>query len=63
MAAFWANLRKNSYTFIAGTIPIQSFKAGIDFAKSHIYNRYGVFGLKIWIYKCILHSQIFKILI
>ena len=44
-------MRSNSYTFIAGTIPIQSFKAGIDFAKSHIYNRYGVFGLKIWIYK------------
>ena len=43
--------RSNSYTLTVGTIPIQSLKAGIDFAKSHAFTRYGVFGLKLWIYK------------
>ncbi len=44
-------MRSNSYILSIGTVPIQSFKASIDFAKAHTFNRYGVFGLKIWVYK------------
>lgn len=43
--------RSNSYILTAGTVPIQSFKAHVDFAKSHAFTIYGVFGIKLWIYK------------
>lgn len=34
-----------------GSIPVQSFNADIDFAKTHAYTLLGAFGLKIWIYR------------
>jgi len=34
-----------------GSVPIQSFAKNIDFAKNHVYTLYGVFGIRIWIYR------------
>jgi hypothetical protein len=43
--------RSNSYTFTAGTVPIQSIKACIDYSKAHAFTIYGVFGIKLWVYR------------
>lgn len=37
--------------FQLGKVPLQTFSVNTDFAKTHVYTVYGVFGLKIWIYK------------
>lgn len=34
-----------------GRIPLQTFRADIDFAKEKAYLPYGVIGIKVWIYK------------
>ena len=34
-----------------GGIPLQTFRADIDFAKEKAYLPYGVIGIKVWIYK------------
>ncbi|MEK7452884.1 MAG: 30S ribosomal protein S3 [Patescibacteria group bacterium] len=34
-----------------GNIPLQTLRADIDYAQSRAYCRYGVIGIKIWIYK------------
>ena len=34
-----------------GRIPLQTFRADIDFAREKAYLPYGVIGIKIWIYK------------
>ena len=34
-----------------GSVPIQSFSKNVDFAKSHVYTFYGVFGIRIWIFR------------
>ena len=34
-----------------GSVPIQSLSKNIEFAKSHVYTLYGVFGIRVWIYK------------
>ncbi|MCK5021681.1 MAG: 30S ribosomal protein S3 [Candidatus Pacebacteria bacterium] len=39
-----------------GGIPLQTFRADIDFAKEKAYMSYGVIGIKVWIYK----GEIFK---
>lgn len=43
--------RSNNFMFVAGTVPIQSVNASIDYAKSHAFTIYGVFGIKIWVYR------------
>ena len=43
--------RSNNYTFVAGSVPIQSMNASIDFSKAHAFTIYGVFGIKIWAYR------------
>ena len=43
--------RSTSQTFALGTVPVQSFKARIDYAKAHAFTIYGVFGIKLWIYR------------
>jgi hypothetical protein len=37
-----------------GVIPISNLEYGVDFCKRHVHTIYGVFGLKIWIFKDIL---------
>lgn len=39
-----------------GNIPLQTFRADIDFARGRAYLPYGVIGIKVWIYK----GQIFE---
>jgi len=34
-----------------GNIPLQTFRADIDFAREKAYLPYGVIGIKVWIYK------------
>lgn len=34
-----------------GNIPLQTFRADIDFARERSYLPYGVIGIKVWIYK------------
>ena len=34
-----------------GRIPLQTFRADIDFAHEQAYLPYGVIGIKVWIYR------------
>ena len=34
-----------------GRIPLQTFRADIDYAREKAYLPYGVIGIKVWIYK------------
>jgi small subunit ribosomal protein S3 len=34
-----------------GRIPLQTFRADIDFAREKAYLPYGVLGIKVWIYR------------
>ena len=44
--------RRGSKKHIAyGQFPLQSFNKKIEFAKSHAFTVYGIFGLKLWIYR------------
>jgi small subunit ribosomal protein S3 len=42
--------------FNSGSIPLQTLRADIDFARETAYTTYGTVGVKVWIYK----GQIFK---
>lgn len=39
-----------------GNIPLQTFRADIDFAKERVFLPYGTIGIKVWIYK----GQVFE---
>jgi len=43
--------RSKSFLYTVGRIPVQTVTANIDFAKSHVFTIYGVFGMKLWIFK------------
>lgn len=44
--------RRGSHKVITfGQFPLQSFNKNIEFAKSHAFTIYGVFGLKIWVHR------------
>jgi small subunit ribosomal protein S3 len=45
-----------SEMFIDGTIPLQTFRADIDYALSEAKTAYGIIGIKVWIY----HGEVFK---
>ncbi|KKP39035.1 MAG: 30S ribosomal protein S3, small subunit ribosomal protein S3 [Candidatus Peregrinibacteria bacterium GW2011_GWF2_33_10] len=40
-----------SEMFIEGTIPLHTFRADIDYALSEAKTRYGIIGIKVWIYR------------
>ena len=40
-----------SETFAFGSIPLQTLRANIDYAKVNAYTTYGVIGVKVWLYK------------
>lgn len=44
-------LRSNTFNKTFGSMPIQTFKSKIEYAKSHAFTIYGVFGLKIWVFR------------
>lgn len=43
--------RSNHYNLILGKIPTQSLNKQIEFIKAHAFTVYGVFGLKLWVYR------------
>ncbi|MBR11270.1 MAG: hypothetical protein CMP48_26780 [Rickettsiales bacterium] len=43
--------RSSNYVISLGQIPLQSLGKNIEFAKAHAFTVYGVFGLKIWVYR------------
>ena len=43
--------RSHKYINTFGSVPIQSINCNIDFAKQHAFTIYGVFGIKLWLYK------------
>lgn len=44
--------RRSSDHFISyGLFPLRSFNKKIEFAKSHAYTIFGIFGLKLWVYR------------
>jgi small subunit ribosomal protein S3 len=34
-----------------GNIPLQTFRADVDYAREKAYLPYGVLGIKVWVYK------------
>ena len=44
-------IRSNRNNFQIGHIPIQSISKNIDYSKIHIPTNYGVFGLKLWVFR------------
>jgi hypothetical protein len=43
--------RSSNYIYTAGSVPIQTIKYNIEYAKTHVFTIYGVFGIKFWIYR------------
>jgi hypothetical protein len=43
--------RASSSCIQEGSVPTQSFSKSIEFSRSHIYTLYGVFGIRMWLYK------------
>ena len=43
--------RASSTNIQIGQIPIQSLDKSIQYSKTHIYTKYGVFGLRVWVYR------------
>jgi hypothetical protein len=44
--------RASSNCIQAGPVNIQSIEKKICFAKVHVYSLYGVFGFRLWVYRC-----------
>jgi hypothetical protein len=44
--------RASSSCIQAGPVNIQSIEKKICFAKVHVYSLYGVFGFRLWVYRC-----------
>ena len=42
---------KRSETYKQGKIPLQTFRADIDYALAEAFTTYGIIGIKVWIYK------------
>lgn len=45
--------RSSHYTKVFGSVPIQTLNCSIEYAKSHAFTIYGVFGIHIWIQRII----------
>lgn len=42
-------LRSSIFNQNFGSVPIQTLKSDIDYAKAHVFTVYGVFGIKLWV--------------
>ena len=42
--------RSSSNLIQIGSVPTQTISKTIDYATSHVYTLYGVFGIKVWTY-------------
>jgi small subunit ribosomal protein S3 len=36
---------------LAGNVPLQTFRANIDYSRTAAFTTYGAVGIKVWIYK------------
>ena len=43
--------RSHKYNCTVGSVPIQTISHNIDYAKQHAFTIYGVFGIKLWVYR------------
>jgi len=43
--------RSSNYIHTAGSVPIQTINYNIEYAKTHAFTIYGVFGIKLWVYR------------
>lgn len=43
--------RSSHYTKVFGSVPIQTLKCNIEYARTHAFTVYGVFGLHLWIHR------------
>lgn len=43
--------RSKKFTFQKGSIPLQTIACSINYCLIHVPTRYGLYGLKVWIYK------------
>jgi hypothetical protein len=43
--------RSHKYTYTTGSVPIQTIHYNIDYAKEHAFTIYGVFGIKLWVFR------------
>jgi hypothetical protein len=48
---FKGKLRKSRVSIQVGKVPVQSISKDVEFSKINVFTRYGVFGLKLWIYR------------
>ena len=48
---FKGKLRKSRVSIQVGKVPVQSISKDVEFSKTNVFTRYGVFGLKLWIYR------------
>lgn len=46
--------RSKSFNQVFGAVPIQTLKCNIEYAKSHAFTIYGVFGIKIWVSRILI---------
>ncbi len=51
-----AEIARNE-TFSFGSMPLQTLKSKIDYAKVNAFTTYGVIGIKVWVYKGIQESK------
>ena len=43
--------RSSNYIHTVGSVPIQTISYNIEYAKTHAFTIYGVFGIKLWVYR------------
>ena len=43
--------RSSNYIYTAGSVPVQTINYNIEYAKTHAFTIYGVFGFKLWVYR------------
>jgi hypothetical protein len=43
--------RSSNYIHTVGSVPVQTLNYNIEYAKTHAFTIYGVFGIKLWVYR------------
>ena len=47
---FKGKLRKSKVFIQEGKVPVQSISKDVEFCKTFVFTRYGVFGFKLWVF-------------
>lgn len=43
--------RSSTFNKVFGSVPIQSLSLDIEYAQAHAFTLYGVFGIKLWVFR------------